>query len=111
MSDRHPLWRPYGTVTPEELRRARVGERERLPAGSIEVAHSSTRSTSGSSLRPGAPAHAAAAGLSGYCWETPVIVTLVAGGPSYPSGLPLVAAFAAFCATLSPAGVSWPNCV
>ena len=61
--------------------------------------------------RPGAPAHAAAAGLSGYCWVTPVIVTLVAGGPSYPSGLPLVAAFAAFCATLSPAGVSWPNCV
>ena len=49
--------------------------------------------------------------LSSYCWVTPVIVTLVAGAPSYPSGLPLVAAFAAFCATLSPAGVSWPNCV
>jgi GrpB-like predicted nucleotidyltransferase (UPF0157 family) len=38
MVDVHPLWRPFGTVTPEELSRARVGERERLPAGRIEVA-------------------------------------------------------------------------
>jgi hypothetical protein len=38
MADLHPLWRPFGTVTPEELRRAQVGERERLPAGRVEVA-------------------------------------------------------------------------
>jgi GrpB-like predicted nucleotidyltransferase (UPF0157 family) len=37
MTDLHPLWRAFGTVSQEEVRRARVGAPEEVPDGTIEV--------------------------------------------------------------------------
>ena len=38
MGEVHPLWRPYETPTPEEIRRAQVGGRTPVPGGLVEVA-------------------------------------------------------------------------